>query len=181
MTTPQQSMDLKEYQEWVKTTRVYPPDVEREYLALQVASEAGEVCGAFSKMLRGDAAINSKHVIKELGDLLWALSLALDMYGKNLKEFANESKPRVKIRTQRSAEITALELNSRAATVGTSMYYDAVGSMSLRSFVGIIDHIKKLADYLGVTLENIAWLNWDKLTDRQLRDVIHDNGHGDQR
>ena len=70
--TPQQSMvmGLNEFQAWTKTTRVYHPEIEREYLALQIASESGEVCGAFSKMLRGDAAINYRNVIKELGDLL---------------------------------------------------------------------------------------------------------------
>lgn len=181
--TPQQSMvmGLNEFQAWTKTTRVYHPEIEREYLALQIASESGEVCGAFSKMLRGDAAINYRNVIKELGDLLWAIGLTLDMYGYDLKAVCDQAKPRVKIRTQKSAEMASLDLNERCAKLGTNVYYDGLNSANIKAFSGVIEIMKKLADFLGTTLEGIAWANWDKLTDRQNREVIHDNGLGDNR
>lgn len=132
-------------------------------------------------MLRGDSAINKSNIIKELGDVLWAISLSVDMYGQDLKSICDKAKPRTKIRTAKSAEMAALDLDTKSSVAANTMYYDNIKSMNMKSFVSMIEKIKQLAEYVGMTLEGIAWANWDKLTDRQRRDVIHDNGHGDLR
>ena len=59
-----------------------------EYAVLGLTSEAGEVAGLLKKFIRGDGPLDTKHLIKECGDVLWYLNLVLVLNGSSLKEAA---------------------------------------------------------------------------------------------
>lgn len=65
-----------EYQLQTSRTAIYPTDRSIEYLALGLASEAGEVAGVVKKWLRDDTpeAEFDEKILKEMGDTMWYLS-----------------------------------------------------------------------------------------------------------
>ena len=64
-----------EYQQETMKTAVYDKDVAVTYLALGLASEAGEVAGKVKKWVRGDTSyVDTDEIAKELGDVLWYVS-----------------------------------------------------------------------------------------------------------
>ena len=70
------SMKLDAYQLFTRSTAIYPKDKADFYLALGLASEAGEVAGIFKRLLRGDYEVPEAmaRLHKELGDVLWYIS-----------------------------------------------------------------------------------------------------------
>ena len=72
-------MDWATYQDWTKTTAVYPEEKEEEYLMLGLASEVGELLGKFKKEIRGDAE-KLADKLDELGDVCWYLARLMDHY-----------------------------------------------------------------------------------------------------
>ena len=79
LTEEQRKMDWATYQEWTKTTAVYPEEKAEEYLMLGLASEVGELLGKFKKEIRGDGKkVNDK--LDELGDVCWYLARLMDHY-----------------------------------------------------------------------------------------------------
>ena len=88
ITTEQRKMDWATYQEWTKTTAVYPEEKAEEYLMLGLASEVGELLGKFKKEIRGDGKNMSKaqrwqkynDKIDELGDVCWYIARLMDHY-----------------------------------------------------------------------------------------------------
>ncbi len=69
-------MDLKTYQAFTRTTAIYPEDRTLEYLALGLASEAGEVAGVVKKWIRDqtpqDVLVDKLRA--EMGDVCWYLA-----------------------------------------------------------------------------------------------------------
>ena len=66
-------MDADEYQRFTKKTAIYPPETALSYLALGLASEAGEVCDKLKKHIRDstEKQLSDEQVLglaKELGD-----------------------------------------------------------------------------------------------------------------
>ena len=72
-------MDWATYQEWTKTTAVYPEEKAEEYLMLGLASEVGELLGKFKKEIRGDGEKFSDK-LDELGDVCWYIARLMDHY-----------------------------------------------------------------------------------------------------
>lgn len=94
-------MDLIEYQEWTRTTAIYPQDQADVYLGLGLASEAGEVAGKLKKFIR-DGNINVESFISELGDVLWYLTRLCDEFGTNLHELAHSNYSKLEDRKNRN-------------------------------------------------------------------------------
>ena len=72
-------MTNDEYQEFTKTTAVYPSgEVGIDYVILGMVAEAGEVAGKWAKYKRGDYNVGidrlSGDMDSEVGDLLWFIS-----------------------------------------------------------------------------------------------------------
>jgi len=65
-----------DYQVATARTAIYPKEKALEYLALGLASEAGEVAGVVKKFLRDDTPKMEfdEKILKELGDTMWYLS-----------------------------------------------------------------------------------------------------------
>ena len=82
-------MTLENYQEFTKTTAIYPVNSALEYLGLGLASEAGEVAGKIKKLIRGDVdnVDDIRYDLKlELGDVLYYISELCTQLDFSIKE-----------------------------------------------------------------------------------------------
>ena len=83
-------MTANDYQEWTATTAIYPEsgtgsNLELYYLAMGLASEAGEVAGKIKKLLRDDY-YDPGGMAYELGDVLWYCARLGDAIGYDLEK-----------------------------------------------------------------------------------------------
>lgn len=85
-------MDFDEYQKETAKTAIYPKEREDEYLALGLASEAGEYAGRVKKTIRDRGGIigeSEREARKyELGDVMWYIARSADQLGYSLEEIA---------------------------------------------------------------------------------------------
>ena len=93
-------MDLKEYQEFTKTTVVYSEEVALPYLFSGLTSETGEVTGLYKKHLRGDCTYDElRFKLKfELGDVFWYLARICDEFGFSVEEILDINVDKLRIR-----------------------------------------------------------------------------------
>lgn len=63
------------YQDWTDSTAIYPDHRALEYVALGLASEAGEFAGKVKKLIR-DGNVDVDDMVAELGDVMWYLTRA---------------------------------------------------------------------------------------------------------
>lgn len=99
-------MTLNEYQDAATKTAVYP-DLGNNliYPTLGLCEEAGELAGKLSKMIRDDAGVLTEDrrslIVKELGDVLWFVSLVARELGLTLDEVAQINVDKLASRAQR--------------------------------------------------------------------------------
>ena len=99
-------MDWATYQEWTRTTAVYPEEKEEEYLMLGLASEVGELLGKFKKEIRGDGF--TEHIdmvtaskLDELGDVCWYVARLMDHYDLTHQEVLHRNFEKLSDRKER--------------------------------------------------------------------------------
>jgi NTP pyrophosphatase (non-canonical NTP hydrolase) len=63
-------------------------NLELAYYGLGLAGEAGEVTEIIKKHLSGIKEINSDHMKREIGDVLWYIAAMTDYFGFDLNEIA---------------------------------------------------------------------------------------------
>lgn len=153
-------MDFAEYQEATRATAVYPGQKQftgLAYAALGLNGEAGETAEKVKKTWR-DAGVDVKATIHEaLDQLIYDLGFtAPELYSMRFEQFA-----------ERIDAAFDLELDEEihkgiVKELGDTLWYAAA-----------------VADEIGVTLEDVAQQNIDKLRSRLERDVLH--GSGDER
>jgi NTP pyrophosphatase (non-canonical NTP hydrolase) len=90
MDEPRTSITCDEYQDWTIEPSIYPgagtgSDIELTYLALGLASEAGEVAGNIKKLVR-DGKYDPGNLAKELGDVAFYLARLADSVGYSLSD-----------------------------------------------------------------------------------------------
>jgi NTP pyrophosphatase (non-canonical NTP hydrolase) len=88
------------YQDFTDTTAIYPEDKALEYVALGLASEAGEFAGKIKKMIR-DNNHDQDAMIAELGDVLWYVAQAASTLGVHLSDVAIDNVAKLKSRQER--------------------------------------------------------------------------------
>lgn len=99
------------YQEWCKTTAVFPDDVGLMYCALKLNGEAGEVAEKIGKLVRDRAKSSSNGVIlhhitaedktaivRELGDVLWYLGQIAEQLGVTLTQVISTNVTKLAVR-----------------------------------------------------------------------------------
>ena len=78
--------DFNEYQDFVKTMKVYPEKHAIVYPALGLSGEAGEIAEKVKKWLRGDKGLDKDLLAKEIGDVLWYCGSLADDLGFTLQQ-----------------------------------------------------------------------------------------------
>ena len=95
-------MTFNDYQTQAHETAVYPQEQALAYLALGLASEAGEVAGKVKKILRGDFSLGNggrKHeLVMELSDVLWYCAELSRHLGYDLDDVAKLNLAKLKQR-----------------------------------------------------------------------------------
>lgn len=92
-------MNANEYQKLAARTinkKLYPEDLEFHAL-FGMVSEVGEIYGIFQKTYQGHG-FDSKHVRKELGDLLWFIAEYCTVMDWNLGDVMQENIDKLKQR-----------------------------------------------------------------------------------
>ncbi len=83
-------MDLKEYQNIIAETAIYPKEIGLTYCTLGLVGEAGEVAEKVKKLYRDNGGrIDPEFrygVKKELGDVLWYVTALSNELGFTLQE-----------------------------------------------------------------------------------------------
>jgi len=83
-------MTVNEYQDFTKTTAIYPEDRAMDYLVAGLCSEAGEVAGKYKKIIRDKDGIidvqDSYQIVSELGDCLYYIARLAETIGWDMSD-----------------------------------------------------------------------------------------------
>jgi len=101
------SNKMKEYQEFTRTTAIYPKDKALEYLTLGLCSESGEVAAAQKRRIR-DTNLGSEadeklkqQILAELGDVVWYACRICDELDTTLEQVMDANEAKLKDRQTR--------------------------------------------------------------------------------
>lgn len=80
------------------------PDIKEDiyYLALGLCGEAGEVADKMKRIRRGGEKITRKDIIRELGDVLWYLTMLTNAFHSDMDAVAAENLNKLKDRKERN-------------------------------------------------------------------------------
>ena len=92
---------FNDYQNFVKTMKVYPEKHAIVYPALGIAGEGGEVAEKVKKWLRGDRELDKKELAKEIGDVMWYIASMADDLGFTLQEIVDMNVAKLTSRAER--------------------------------------------------------------------------------
>jgi|TARA_R110002153_G_scaffold10629_3_gene41974 NTP pyrophosphatase (non-canonical NTP hydrolase) len=102
-------MTFDEYQEFAKTTAIYPDNAKVVYPTLGLSGEAGEVAEKVKKNIRkskfGSFEFYGNElddIAKELGDVLWYVSALATDIGYSLEDIAQMNVEKLKSRQERN-------------------------------------------------------------------------------
>lgn len=97
-------MDFEHYQRFTRSTAIYPADKAVPYLVMGLASEAGEVSGAYKKYLRDNQPYEQlrDNLKKEIGDCYWYLTRLCDELNLNPVEVLEANVAKLTSRKQRN-------------------------------------------------------------------------------
>jgi NTP pyrophosphatase (non-canonical NTP hydrolase) len=102
-------MTFDEYQEFAKTTAIYPDNAKVVYPTLGLSGEAGEVAEKVKKNIRkskfGSFEFYGNElddIAKELGDVLWYVSALASDIGYSLEDIAQINMEKLKSRQERN-------------------------------------------------------------------------------
>ena len=93
-------MTFDEYQEFARSTAIYPEEYKVIYPALGLCGEAGRVAEKIKKNIRDGKSLD--RVGLELGDVLWYISALADDLGVTLEEIAQANVDKLKSRMERN-------------------------------------------------------------------------------
>ena len=95
-------MDLKDYLNQVKGYAL-PTALNREYLGLGLAAEAGEVASLLAKAVRdNEGVVDRVNLSKELGDIMWFVVLLCGYYGIDPDNVLQRNIDKLESRQQRN-------------------------------------------------------------------------------
>lgn len=102
-------LTLNTYQSRAHVTAIYPQERAVEYIALGLASEAGEVAGKIKKQIRdgknwsGEQREDHRyHIAAELGDVMWYIAELCTQYDLLLEDIAQHNLDKLASRAQRN-------------------------------------------------------------------------------
>lgn len=92
---------LNEYQDFVKSMKVYPEKHAIIYPTLGMMGEAGEVSEKVKKWMRGDRELDKAELIKEVGDVMWYIASLADDLGYTLQDVIDANVAKLTSRKER--------------------------------------------------------------------------------
>ena len=99
-------MQIDDFQEWTRSTAIYPQGDALNYLGLSLGEEAGEACGVISKAIRDNEGVLSperlEKLLLELGDVLWVTSRLADEAGVPMSTILDMNKKKLESRQARN-------------------------------------------------------------------------------
>lgn len=179
-------MNYKEYEEKAITTKAYNQRVAIPYVILGLCGELGET---YEKIdVDTDDQIQKKQleeVSKEIGDQLWYLAgirVELDLPLEkdwNWNEILKPDPFQLPIEVGKIAEQVKKWLRDEWKEGKGSVFPEHRKSVVLESWKNIWKYLNGLCSSMGITIEEVAIQNNEKLASRKERGVIH--GAGDNR
>ncbi|SCY45228.1 hypothetical protein [Desulfoluna spongiiphila] len=144
------------------------------YLRPGLLNEAGEICGQFKRLVRGDIQFDTaKHLAaKEIGDVLWYVAMWGAFKGIDTEDISL----RAELYHPRIDSVSELEELAADIVADVCIFRMAPTHSQL---TGLLLKLEKLANAIGFSLHEVAVLNQKKLKDRKHRNVIQ--GMGDVR
>jgi hypothetical protein len=197
-------MDLErfynDYQDFTATTALYPTQVEREYLALGLCSEAGEIAELDATDIAVDEDITRTvdEMVKELGDCMWYVArlaafyqwplydlvlharLLADMLEKSAMSTLPDCVLGLCASAGSAAGVIKKQLRDGASYSGEKMQQEADKLRgALVAHVAAVVAIARMLAVIrsGVDLEHILERNRIKLTGRKERGTIRGEGN----
>ena len=182
------SMDFNEYQEWTKSTAIYPPEEAITYTTLGLISEAGEVAGKVKKIIRdagGQVSQEQKDALKsELSDVCWYLARLSDELQIQFQDVVDLN-GRSFNSDQKLSQI-AIDLSKNASNVASvsAAYVNGRTTGNIENHIKqelnrVVYDIGEMAVQLDLTLKQILDYNVEKLESRKERNKL--SGSGDNR
>ena len=182
-------LQLNKYQSGAVSTAIYPGTMV--YPALGLCGEVGELIAAINEDRRhvdagDDFSIDS--VKKETGDVLWYIANIAEDMDTRLSEVMGRKYFEVCLETW-DVDEALTELPIRAGAVAENIkkairdndgdVSHARGKNILTALRLVVTWLERLCSWYGITLEECAQLNLDKLRSRAARGVL--KGDGDAR
>lgn len=93
---------FEEYEQFVKSMKVYPEKHAIVYPALGLIGEAGEISEKVKKWLRGDKDLDKDALLSELGDPLWYITSLADDLGYTLQDVVDRNVEKLTSRKERN-------------------------------------------------------------------------------
>jgi len=93
--------NFNEYNEFVKSMKVYPEKHAIIYPALGLGGEAGEIQEKIKKWLRKDNELDKDALLSELGDPLWYIVSLADDLGYTLQDVVDRNVEKLTSRKDR--------------------------------------------------------------------------------
>lgn len=98
-------MEMNEFQRQALQTAIYPQELKTIYPLIGITGETGEVAEKVKKVIRDRNGLFSKsdrlEIAKELGDVLWYLSVLANDLGYSLDEVAALNIEKIRSRNER--------------------------------------------------------------------------------
>ena len=98
-------MEMNEFQRQSLQTAIYPQELKTIYPLIGITGETGEVAEKVKKVIRDRNGLFSKsdrlEIAKELGDVLWYLSVLANDLGYSLDEVATLNIEKIRSRNER--------------------------------------------------------------------------------
>ncbi len=94
-------MNFTTYQALARTTAMYPDNAKIIYPCLGLAGETGEICEKVKKHIRDGRELDKEDLKKELGDVLWYLSILAGDLDIDLDDVAYTNYQKLKSRQER--------------------------------------------------------------------------------
>lgn len=97
-------MTFDNYNEFVKSMKVYPEKYAIIYPTLGITGEGGEIAEKVKKWLRGDKELDKQELAKEAGDVLWYITSLADDLGYSLQDIVTMNIEKLSSRKERGVQ-----------------------------------------------------------------------------
>jgi len=194
------TLSIDQYAAVARSTAIYPEAASFIYPALGLCGEIGELSDYFLPIEGDKVRIPENNIIAELGDVLWYVTnVALDL-GFSLKTIAHQitdglpcdtfgalAFARLKRRDNRSPFLKLAIYSAQIAEVAKKGLRDGWGlnltvakrALVVAALAEILVSLCEICEKYKISIDEVAFRNNKKLTDRQSRGKLQ--GDGDQR